>query len=44
VFAACQAGDLARARRAQGRFLSSYPNSPSAARVRASCVGAEGAE
>jgi hypothetical protein len=44
VFAACQAGDLARVRRASARFLKEFPNSPSAARVRASCTRAEGGE
>ncbi|HWA75391.1 MAG TPA: hypothetical protein VG937_23800 [Polyangiaceae bacterium] len=44
VFAACQAGDLERVRRASSRFLKEFPNSPSAARVRASCARAEGGE
>jgi hypothetical protein len=44
VFAACQAGDLVRVRRAARRFLKEFPNSPSAARVRASCARAEGGE
>jgi hypothetical protein len=41
VFAACQAGDLSRARGVMKRFLQDYPNTPAAARVRASCAGAE---
>jgi hypothetical protein len=44
VFAACQAGDLERARRVMKRFLDEYPNTPMAARVRASCAGAESGE
>jgi hypothetical protein len=44
VFAACQAGDLERARRAMKIFLHDYPNTPTAARVRASCAGAGSGE
>ncbi|MFZ5896199.1 MAG: hypothetical protein ACOY0T_34400 [Myxococcota bacterium] len=41
VFAACQAGDVSRARAAARRFLSRYPSSPASGRVRASCAGEE---
>jgi outer membrane protein assembly factor BamD (BamD/ComL family) len=38
VIALCAAGRVAEGRRARDRFLSSYPNSPAADRVRASCT------
>ena len=40
VFAACQAGELARAERAAAALLRDFPATPTSARVRASCVGA----
>lgn len=39
VFAACQAGDVARARASARLFLSRYASSPASARVRSSCAG-----
>jgi outer membrane protein assembly factor BamD (BamD/ComL family) len=41
VFAACQSGEVERARRAARRFLDENPATPSAARLQSSCVGAE---
>jgi hypothetical protein len=41
VLAACQIGDLERARRSVRAFLAENPATPSAARLRSSCVGAE---
>ena len=41
VFAACQAGDRGRARRAAQLFFQNYPGTPATARVRASCAGEE---
>ncbi|MGC4087789.1 MAG: hypothetical protein QM756_07810 [Polyangiaceae bacterium] len=41
VFAACQAGDVGRARNAARSFLSRYPASPASGRVRGSCAGEE---
>jgi hypothetical protein len=38
VIALCAAGRVAEGRRARDRFLSSYPSSPAADRVRASCT------
>jgi hypothetical protein len=39
VFAACQMGDVARARASARAFLSRYASSPASARVRGSCAG-----
>jgi hypothetical protein len=41
VLAACQAGELERARRSARAFAAENPATPSAARLRASCVGSE---
>lgn len=41
VFAACQAGDRGRARRAAQLFFQNYQGTPATARVRASCAGEE---
>jgi hypothetical protein len=41
VFAACQSGDKERARSAARRFLMENPATPSAARLKTSCVGEE---
>jgi hypothetical protein len=41
VFAACQSGQLERARQAARRFLEENPATPSAARLQSSCVGPE---
>jgi hypothetical protein len=41
VLAACQTGDVERARRGVRAFLAENPATPSAARLRSSCVGAE---
>ena len=41
VLAACQTGDIERARRSAQAFVSENPATPSAARLRSSCVGPE---
>jgi hypothetical protein len=41
VFAACQSAQLERARQAARRFLQENPATPSAARLKTSCIGGE---